>query len=244
MRRRPQIRVMAVCAVLLLCTCSVSAWDSPGFSVELPSDWMPVLQGEQDTYSWQSPDAGIELVVNVMENDGFNPFDITEDEVDELLAPSRAASAQSLEAGFQAQGLVCEISEVSSTSSKTEWNGQPVLRTDAAYSIYLPEADSEISLYMRLCLLMSKAHSYGVVYMATDEAALEEADRLGVMESFTITEEVYDRPTSSMAAWSDVIFSVGLTALCASVAICALIKLRSKKKSKTEADTAEHLPPR
>lgn len=75
--------------------------------MELPSDWTPNLQGEQGGYSWRSPNADLELLVNVMENDGdpVNPFDISEDEADELLAPSRAASAQELEVGFQAQGL-------------------------------------------------------------------------------------------------------------------------------------------
>lgn len=244
MRRRSRIRAAVVCAALLLCTCSVSAWDAPGFSVELPPDWTPVLQGEQDAYSWQSSDAGIELVVNVMENDGVNPFDITEDEVDGMLAPSRTASAQNLEASLQSQGIVCEISEVSSISSKAEWNGQPVLRTDTAYSVYLPETDSAVPLYIRLCLLMSKDHIYGVTYMAADEAALDEADRLGVMEGFTITEDTYDGPTSTIAAWCDVILSVGVTALCAAVAISALAKLRAKKKSNTDENTTERLPPR
>lgn len=94
---------------------------------------------------------------------------------------------------------------------------------------------------MRLCLLMSKEHVYGITYLTTEEAALEEADHLGVMESFTITEAVFDGPTSHAALWGDVIFRVGLTALCAAVAVSALIKLRSGKKHK--ADTAEHLPP-
>lgn len=229
----PKRIVGAILGLLCLWSTCAAAWEGMGFSLDLPEGWTTELE-DDSAYSWSSPDETADLMVVVAENEGaVNPFDIADEDLPTLMEPLSATYGENMEASLLAQGISCEISTISSQYSKLQWkDGQPVFQLESVYTLQIPEGEV-LTLYARTYLFFTKAHSFAVTCQSANQAAMEEADRLGA-RSFTITEEIYDGQTDVGAAWGDVIFSAGMAMLFLALALWGAKELRKKRQARSQ----------
>lgn len=226
-----------------------AAYADHGFSIDIPGDWTPDLNLEQNVHGWISPAGDAELIVAIAENaDGGNPYDLSEEDMPEVADEIGNRSLESLQAGYAQQGYEADVRQESLDCSLLEWgDGQPALVMDSSYLVCDTQDEESFTLYIYACILVGREHSFSVWYQTQEPDAMESAKESGVMETFRITEETYSGPTSVWAAWGDVIYYAGLACLSAVVAVSGLRELLGrgkKKKEEPEKGPGGHLPPR
>lgn len=237
------IRFLMISLATFLCALSASAYEGAGFTIDIPADWTEVIEAD-GVYHWLSPEEDVELVVAVSDNeDQRNPFDLREEETEEALSQLNVAAeyARNMEEGFRQQGIFCTVEEEATTFSLREWgDGQPALVMESQYRVYLTEAEIETPYDLYMVILTAKEHSFVVSCASTDKAALEAVMAAGTVDTFRMTEAVYDGPTDMGAALGDVIFSAGITMLFVVLLLGGVKELRRKRK-KTTVDVTDRL---
>lgn len=239
-------RAAGVVLALALCCGPAAAFDGAGFTLDVPAGWVqedgPLTAAPGDVYSWSAPEGSASFTVCLLDNaDGINLFDLAEEDVDESLFydPDRIAE------GYEAQGYPCDILLREHSVTRQDWNGMPVLVGEIVYDAVLQESGAVVTLYQYMAMEGSREHIFLLGYAATNEADIAFAKSSGVMESFRITEAVFDGPSGFWMLWGDVVLDILGTLVCAAVAASGLYALLGKKKKSGQTPEPEdRLPPR
>ena len=237
-KRRMLSAALGLLLTMALGAAPAAAYAGDGFSLELPENWTPDTQMETGAYGWTNPEVTQEVTVSIADNDdSLNLYDLGEDDlpaIEELIA---SQYAQRLAESYQAQGYECTVRIEDTDVSSAEWDGgQPAVLIECRFTVTWAENGGEFPVYLHMGLQTSPSHSFMVSYMANDAADMDALMDSGIMESFRVTEETYSGPTSPSAPYSDVIFSVGGTALFAVLAWFGLRALMERKKEKRQTD--------
>lgn len=234
--------VLALFLAMILCAYPVCAVEGTGFSVDIPEDWT-AADRDDGTYEYDSPDESISFVVIPSDNeDGGNPFDLSEEDMIDVADEIGDSLRSQLEQSMTDQDFPCRVEERKKDLRLTEWgDGQPAVLLDASFDVrYDDEESGEMvfPLYLYFGILLAKEHCFCVGYITTSQEALQTARDSGVMESFRITEAVFDAPTA-VATWEDVLFRVGGYALIGAVGGLIWHKASERRKAKKTEEKAD-----
>lgn len=205
----------AVCFLLLFMLGS-TAFASDVYTFTPPEGY---TRPDELTAFWANADQTANINIILEENEGINPFDLTQEDITEL----QEATAQAYTQGLAAyHGSVTGIA-----ANMTDWNGMPVLRIemDSSYTV----ADVLLQARQVQYVFFTKAHSIYVT--ATTLSDFADADfQLAAFEdavaAMTLQDELYTEPSRSSNV---LIFCVVIGAILGGAGGLALWLLRQKK---------------